>query len=367
VRLFLTGGTGSVGVELLRIALRDRTCEGGRFLIRAGSPGELEARWAGLVRTASDGQMTPDACRHLRPVQGDITVPGLGLDQRAAQWVRQDATHVLHAAAAIDFNASRADVWPINVDGTRHVLDLARRAARLEALAHISTLYVAGRRTGLIEEDQFEHEAGFVNAYEASKHEAERLVRASFAELPIAVYRLSLLMGRAADGYVHQPLEAHKMFELFLSGKARRVPGHPAHPLDMLPTDYAVRMLHELFAHRFQPGATYHISAGVDAPTGADMVDACRLHLGRPEWGVGWIDEHEWAAIRDSDGELDSGLSPAAQWMFEVLGDYLLMPKIFARTRTNERLGAWAAAPPRLVDYLPLILERCAAGNWGRA
>ena len=102
-----------------------------------------------------------------------------------------------------------------------------------------------------------------MNAYEESKYEAELLVRAAFAELPIAVYRLSLLMGRAEDGYVHQPLEAHKMFELFLSGKARRIPGDPSHTLDMLPSDYAVRLLHDLFVHRFEAGRTYPYLRGL--------------------------------------------------------------------------------------------------------
>jgi len=365
MKLFLTGGTGSVGLELLRLILRKRTFEEARFLIRARTETELQSRWDRFLDLASDGRLRAGDCAGLTPVRGDITVPGLALSDRDAAWVRREATHVMHAAAAIDFNATREDVRPINVDGTLTLLDVARRATRLEALAHISTLYVAGRRTGTIDEDELVHGAGFVNAYEESKYEAELLVRSAFTELPIAVYRLSLLMGRAEDGYVHQPLEAHKMFELFLSGKARRIPGDPSHTLDMLPSDYAVRLLHDLFVHRFEAGRTFHLSAGASAPTGADLIEACRRHLQRSDWGVEWIGAAAWAAIR-AGGEAD-GISPAAQWMFEVVGDYLLLPKQFSRRNTDEQLAGDAGAPPLLVDYLPGILDRCAATNWGRS
>lgn len=168
MKLFLTGGTGSVGLELLRRILRERAFDEARFLIRATTDAELRARWDRLLSLASDGRLRGDDCAGLTPVRGDITVPGLGLAERDAAWVRQEATHVMHAAAAIDFNATREDVGPINVNGTLHLLDVARRSARLEAVAHISTLYVAGRRTGAILEDELVHDAGFVNAYEES-------------------------------------------------------------------------------------------------------------------------------------------------------------------------------------------------------
>ena len=115
MKLFLTGGTGSVGLELLRLILRERAFEEARFLIRAATDAELSSRWDRLLSLASDGRLRGDDCAGLTPVRGDITVPGLGMTDRDAAWVRREATHVMHAAAAIDFNATREDVRPINV------------------------------------------------------------------------------------------------------------------------------------------------------------------------------------------------------------------------------------------------------------
>ena len=302
----------------------------------------------------------------MQPACGDITQPGLGLDDGDAEWLRARGTHVVHAAAAIDFNADREHVHPINVEGTRHVLALAGQMRRLSALAHVSTLYVAGRRTGLIREHELEHDAGFVNPYEESKYDAEQLVRAAArAGLPVSTYRLSLLMGRASDGYVHHTLEAHKMFELFVTGKARRVPGDPSHTLDMLPTDYAVRSVVRTVHRAIHAGRDVPLSAGAGAPTGADLVEACRRHLRRPDWSVDWLSAAEWEAVRRVDDV--EGISPAAQWMFEVVGDYLLLPKCFSRQGTDATLGTAAPALPPVLDYLPAILDTCATGNWGRA
>ena len=364
MKLFLTGGTGSVGIELLRQALDQRSFDEIRVLVRASSPSDLERRWSALLADVTGHGLAMRATR-LRPCVGDVTRQGFGLLDADAEWLQAEATHVVHAAAVTDFNADLAQTVPINVEGTRQALALARRMRKLDAFAHVSTLYVAGRRTGEVREEDLDHDAGFINAYEQTKYEAERLVRASMPALPVSTYRLSLLVGRASDGHVHRTLEAHKMFELFASGRATRVPGAPSHTLDMLPTDYAARVLHDLVVRHFVPGETVQIAAGAAAPTCADLVDTFRLHLARGDWSVGWIDRAEWERLRQDD-EGTSGLSPAAFWMFDVVADYLLLPKQFSRRTVDERFGP-AAMPPSVLEYLPRVLANLTARNWGRA
>jgi len=363
VRLLLTGATGTVGIELLRLLLSSSRADETLVLIRASTPAERDHRLAHLVDLASAGALTPDDCPWLRAASGDVTLPGLGLGLDDAAWVRDSATHVLHAAADIDFNASRERVRPVNLDGTRHALDVARTARRLQAFGHVSTLYVAGRRTGVVLEEELGHDEGFVNPYEESKAEAELLVRGAMAHLPASVYRLSLLIGRQSDGYVHRYMEAHKMFELYASGRVQRIVGQPSHTLDMLPSDYAADLLHRLFVERFHAGRTYQIAAGHAAPSAADIVEVFRVHLGRPDWNVGWVSAGEWSARVDDD-PLD-GVSPAAEWMFDVVGDYLLRPKTFSRSVTDAALID-PMPPPRVADYLPCILARATADDWGR-
>ncbi len=360
--LLLTGGTGSVGIEFLRCALDAGAFDEIAVLVRAQGSADLEARRCALMRALESSATRPDATP-IRVLAGDVAHAGLGLQPEDDDWVTRGVTHVVHAAAVTDFNADVAQTRPINLDGTRHVMNMVRRLSRLEAVAHVSTLYVAGRRTGLINDEPLDHDDGFVQAYEQTKYEAEQYLRTSCLDLPLATYRLSLLMGRASDGYVHRTLEAHKMFELFLSGRARRIPGHPSHTLDMLPTDYAAGVLHRLFLDHFTPGSTVQIAAGDAAPTGADLVETCRRQLGHAGWDVEWIDADEWARLRAADG--GDELSPAAFWMFDVVADYLFLPKRFVRRHLDERLGA-AFAPPRPLDYLPRIVEARVACRWGR-
>lgn len=366
VNVFLTGGTGSVGLELLRLALRAPTWSQGRVLIRAATDEQVQARWRELLARASGGSCAAESMPHLQPVRGDITQPGLGLSERDREWLRTEATHVLHVAARTDFNTPRPAALLINTEGTRHVLDEARQMRRLVQFAHVSTLFVAGRRTGVVFERELEHHAGFVNTYEESKYEAERLVRAAMPSLPIATYRLSLLLGRASDGYVHQYLEAHKLFEFFLAGRSTRLVGAPGHTLDVLPTDYATEVLWRLFFEHFQPGQTCQVSAAEAAPSLADIAETFRRYTHRPELAIEWIYEPEWREILETDSGVEHGVSAAAQWMFEITGDYLLKPKLFRRDETDRALGEAAPPRPAFAEYLPRILDRCVAEEWGR-
>ena len=56
-------------------------------------------------------------------------------------------------------------------------------------LLHVSTAYVAGRRTGEIGEDDLSDRFGFENDYERTRYEAERLVRFAATDLPVTWLR----------------------------------------------------------------------------------------------------------------------------------------------------------------------------------
>src|SRR5205823_10388591 len=72
------------------------------------------------------------------------------------------------------------DAWRTNDIGTAALLNLLRASDRPGPLLHVSTAYVCGTMTGVVDEDDASPRS-FRNDYEASKFSAERRVREAFA------------------------------------------------------------------------------------------------------------------------------------------------------------------------------------------
>src|SRR5947209_5873772 len=180
--LLLTGCTGLLGQYLLRDLLLDDTPLAVLIRARKHEPAaerlhQVVNYWQGEL-----GRRLP------RPVclQGDITLPGLGLSARDRAWL-----------AGKDRGR---DPWLANVSGTANVLELCRHA-RLREMHYVSTAYVCGLRGGVIGEDEFDRGQEFRNDYEHSKFAAEQLVRGADFLDQATVYRPAIIVGDSRSGY----------------------------------------------------------------------------------------------------------------------------------------------------------------------
>ncbi len=195
--LFLTGASGLLGSQLLaRLLLRGRRVG---VLVRPAASASGAERIDALLTEQEErlGSALP------RPVvlEGELTAPWCGLGDADVAWMRRSCAGVVHSAASLEFvGADRAgDPWRTNVAGTRTLLELAARAGLTE-FHHISTAYVCGLAEGPVEEGPSTDRHGFRNDYEASKHEAEWLVRkAAFLDRPTFL-RPAVIVGDSQTG-----------------------------------------------------------------------------------------------------------------------------------------------------------------------
>ena len=117
-RVFITGVTGFIGGRLA-----------GRLVAEEG----VQVR--GLARTPAKGQWLAD--RGVEIVPGDITNPASLAEAMA------DCQLIFHTAAWVNEKGTQADVWTVNVDGTRNVVEAAL-AAGAERFIHLSSCSVYG-------------------------------------------------------------------------------------------------------------------------------------------------------------------------------------------------------------------------------
>lgn len=133
-------------------------------------------------------------------IEGDITLPRLGMSSDDAELVRETVTDVFHLAAMYDLAVAKEPAFAVNFEGTRNVNTFAASLPNLARYNYISTCYVAGRRTGRIREDELQHDAGFRNFYEESKYLAESEVEKLKSELPVTIFRPSVVVGDSQTG-----------------------------------------------------------------------------------------------------------------------------------------------------------------------
>ena len=190
--IFLTGFPGFIAGRLVR-RLAD---EGARFFLLV-QPVLFERARADIARIVEETGVEADS---FAIVEGDITKTDLGLSQADQQRVRDEARILFHLAAAYDLAVDREIGQRVNVEGTRNVNEFARSIPDLRRYHYVSTCYVAGRRTGLIKENELAHSAGFRNHYEESKHMAEQTVDALKGELPVTIHRPSVVVGDSRTG-----------------------------------------------------------------------------------------------------------------------------------------------------------------------
>ncbi|MBC7795252.1 MAG: SDR family oxidoreductase [Pyrinomonadaceae bacterium] len=213
--------------------------------------------------------------------EGDITKPNLDLSDEDLDLVRAETTDVFHLAAVYDLAVERDLAITVNVEGTKNVNVLAQSIQHLHRYNYISTCYVAGKREGLILENELVHEAGFRNFYEETKYLAEISVENLKDEIPVTIYRPSVVVGDSETG---ETVKYDGIYSLILY--LRKFPqvlslvniGNMQVRLNLAPVDFVVEAISALSKDENAVNKTFHI-ADRNPLTTAELFDVISQNL----------------------------------------------------------------------------------------
>jgi NAD(P)-dependent dehydrogenase (short-subunit alcohol dehydrogenase family) len=112
----VTGATGFIGGQLVQ-----------RLLDRRGSTVHCLVREESADRLAERIREWGTTTRRVKPLVGDLTASNLGLDKATLDGLKGTVEHVIHLAAVYDITADAESQQRANVEGTRHVVQVANR------------------------------------------------------------------------------------------------------------------------------------------------------------------------------------------------------------------------------------------------
>jgi thioester reductase-like protein len=358
--VLLTGATGFVGTEVL-IRYLERSDRHVVALVRAADDDQAAARLrATLERACGDGDAHAG---RVTAVAGDLTAPRLGLGDRWAALPERIGA-IVHGAASVAFDLSLDASRLINVEGTRRVLDFARACPDLERLTYVSTAYVAGDRRGTVYEDDTQP-GPFRNAYERSKHEAERLVAAHRDGIDLTIVRPSIVVGDQRTGWTAAFNVLYAPLRAFAAGIIPVVPARPRSPVDVVPVDYVADAVHALAEAPEATGQTFHVVAGAQATTVGEIVAMAEARFGtRTPRLVPPRAYH--AVVAPVVAKRAPSSARRLLQSTEPYFPYFAMRLRFDDARARAVLEPRGIRPAPLRAYFDRLIDYAVAARWGR-
>ena len=207
-------------------------------------------------------QLTEDEGRRLVILEGDVSSMDLGLSGREYRGLLSDLTNIHHMAAHMHMGASKETIKQVNVGGTRGVLELALECQRLRRFNFWSTVRVSGDRRGVIMEDELDCGQSFLNPYEESKFQAEKIVRSMSRRVPSTIFRPGIIVGDSVSGEIDRFDGPYHLMVLIVDSPLDMrlpLPGTGDGPLHIVPVDFVIEAAYTLSRLEESLSRTYHL------------------------------------------------------------------------------------------------------------
>jgi NAD(P)-dependent dehydrogenase (short-subunit alcohol dehydrogenase family) len=346
----VTGATGLIGRHFVAELLARPDTERVWLLVRERSQDKLAAAardWPNVEKT--------------RPVLGDVRERGLGVSEEQRTELK-GVDHLVHLAALYDIAADDDASIAANVDGTRHVIELAG-AIEAGCLHHVSSVAVAGDYRGRFTEEMFDAGQRLVTAYHRTKFESERLVRGQ-TDVPWRVYRPAVVVGDSATGEMDKIDGPYYFFSAL-----QRLSSLPSLPFvfpdigdtNIVPVDFVAKAMARLVTAPGLDGRAFHL-VNPTPQTAREVYNAFAKAAGAPlaTWELGdqfakslvglvRLAEHVPGVTIARDAVLDRlGIPP-------VLLTTLTFEPVFDSTETRKVLAGTGVDVPALDEYAGVL------------
>jgi len=274
-QVLLTGGTGFLGAAIMKRILEEHERSRVALLVRSSAKETARQRVDALLRRELGDDGAARVRSRVDVVEGDISLCGLGIDADRSDALLDRIDHVIHCAATIRFDLPVEVARRDNTHGTRNILEFARKLRHFHRLDYVGTAYVAGKRSGVVLEDELDVGQEFWNSYERTKMEAEGLVRAFAADHATCIHRPSIIVGDSRTGKADAMQGLYQVLPLYTRKLVLAIPADPnTHP-DIVPIDWVTDALFALIDTPESCGRVFHLTAGAGRTCSiADLIDA---------------------------------------------------------------------------------------------
>lgn len=252
-RVLITGAPSFVAIQLLWRILETEPHTQIHLIVRGDR----------IVRTEEYLARFPGHRARVHIHRGTTTDPFFGLHEDSFRLLSDEITDFYHLASMHHLGAAKQQVEEVNIRGTRQSLDAASALKKLERFHYYSTAFVCGSREGVILEDDLEQGQTFRNTFERTRFTAELDIRRAMKDLPISVYRASLVVGDSRTGemaWLDGPW-------IFLQAIARNpdrlptlLPSATQYPFNVVPVDFVAHAMHALSLRPDTIGKTFHLA-----------------------------------------------------------------------------------------------------------
>ena len=358
--ILITGATGTLGSELVPLFCREPDTLL-YLLIRSKSEAELQNRIQKLLAYL---EIEAEQAAKIIPIRGDVSEPQLGMSPEGYQELCVKCTHVIHAAASIKLNmtpeeAQRATFVP--AENILEFISACRKSGQFEKFDYVSTVGVAGKMQGLVEERFFPEVREFHNNYEKYKAGAEALVWEQMqAGLPATIHRPSMIVGNSRNGRIMN-FQGFYFLVRFFSGEFTRgfLPNLPKLTIDTVPVDYVAEGIHWSVFNSAALGKIMHYSSAKKSIPVVEFIQLVRKSYSannRPLPALRLINPELFVlSLRVIRICCFGRLRSLLRQLLLFLG-YRKNEQVFDNKNTAMLLSQHGIATPAPTDYLPLVI-----------